>query len=75
MGKRELLALFCLSPWWLMIVVWLFLTMPCGCLQFVNVAFLDHTLTIYKYLKNTEKVNYTIYIWCIKILCQEIAYF
>ena len=35
MGKRELVALLCLSSWYLMIVVWLFLTMPrfffCNC--------------------------------------------
>ena len=28
MGKRELVALLCLSSWCLVIVVWLFLTMP-----------------------------------------------
>ena len=37
MGKRELVALFCLSSWCLVIVVWLFLTMPRVCLQFVFV--------------------------------------
>ena len=35
MGKRELIALFCLSSWCLVIVVWLFLTTPRFCLQFV----------------------------------------
>ena len=43
MGKRELVALLCLSSWCLVIVVWLFLTMPRGCLQFVIVVFPDHT--------------------------------
>ena len=43
MGKRELVALFCLSSWCLVIVVWLFLTMPWVCLQFVIVVFPDHT--------------------------------
>ena len=33
MGKRELVALLCLSSWCLVIVVWLFLTMPRLCLQ------------------------------------------
>ena len=43
MGKRELVALLCLSAWCPMIVVWLFLTMPWACLQFVIVVFPDHT--------------------------------
>ena len=40
MGKRELVALLCLSSWCLVIVVWLFLTVPGACLQFVVVVFL-----------------------------------
>ena len=43
MGKRELVALLCLSSWCFMIVAWLFLTMPRVCLQFVIVVFPDHT--------------------------------
>ena len=43
MGKRELVALLCLSSWCLVIVVLLFLTMPWVCLQFVIVVFPDHT--------------------------------
>ena len=43
MGKRELVALLCLSSWCLVIVVWLFLTMQRVCLQFVIVIFPDHT--------------------------------
>ena len=42
MGKRELVALLCLSSSCLVIVVWLFLTMPRVCLQFVIVVFPDH---------------------------------
>ena len=41
--ERELVALLCLSSWRLVIVVWLFLTMQRGCLQFVIVVFSDHT--------------------------------
>ena len=41
--KSELVALLCLSSWCLMIVVWLFITMPWVCLQFVIVVFPDHT--------------------------------
>ena len=43
MGKRELVALLCLSSWCLVIVVWLFLTIPRVCLQFVIVVLPDHT--------------------------------
>ena len=43
MEKRELVALVYLSSWDLMIVVWLFLTMPWVFLQFVIVIFPDHT--------------------------------
>ena len=39
----ELVALLCFSSLCLMIVVLLFLTIPWVCLQFVIVAFLDHT--------------------------------
>ena len=43
MGKRKLVALLSLSPWCLVIVVWLFLGVPCVCLQFVIVIFPDYT--------------------------------
>ena len=43
MGKRELIALLNLSSWCLVMVERLFLAVPRGCLQFVIVAFLDHT--------------------------------
>ena len=47
MGKRErereLDALLSLSSWCLMLVVWLFLSVPWLCLQFVIVIFPDHT--------------------------------
>ena len=43
MGRRELVAWLCLSSWCLVIAVWLFLTMPRVCLQFVIVVFQDHT--------------------------------
>ena len=43
MGQRELVALLSLSSWCLVIVVWLFLAVPWVCLQFVVVAFPDHT--------------------------------
>ena len=43
MGKRELVALLNLSAWCLMMVEWLFLAVPWGCLWFVFVVFPDHT--------------------------------
>ena len=43
MGKRELIALLNLSSWCLVMVEWLFLAVPQGCLQFVIVVFPDHT--------------------------------
>ena len=56
MGKRELIALLNLSSWCLVMVEWLFLAVPQGCLQFVIVVFPDHThllfLNIVKTIKN-----------------------
>ena len=42
-GKRELVALLYLSSWCLVMVEWLFLAVPWGCLRFVIVGFPDHT--------------------------------
>ena len=47
MGKRELLALLNLSSWCLVMVEWLFLAVPWGCLQFVIVVFPDHTQLLF----------------------------
>ena len=55
MGKRELVVLFSLSSWCLVIVVWLFLTVPRVCLQFVIVVFPGHTH--YKYLRGGGEVD------------------
>ena len=41
--KRELVALLNLSSWCLVMVKWLFLAVPWGCLRFVIVVFPDHT--------------------------------
>ena len=41
-----MIALLSLSSWCLVIVVWLFFSVPWVCLQFVIVIFPDHTLTI-----------------------------
>ena len=41
--KRGLVALLCLSSWCLVIVMWLFHTVPWAGLQCVDVVFLGHT--------------------------------
>ena len=43
MGKRELVALLNLSSWCLVMVEWLFLGVPRGCLRFVIMVFPNHT--------------------------------
>ena len=42
-GFRELVALLNLSSWCMVMVEWLFLAVPWGCLRFVIVVFTDHT--------------------------------
>ena len=46
MEKREQVALLSLSSWCLLMVVWLFLAVPWGCLRFVIVVFPDHTYCV-----------------------------
>ena len=48
MGKRELVVLLNLSSWCLVMVEWLFLAVPWGCLRPVLVVYLIILLTIYK---------------------------
>ena len=43
MGKREQVTLLNLSSWCLVMVRWLFLAVPWGCLRFVIVVFPDHS--------------------------------
>ena len=43
LGKSELVTLLNLSSWCLVMVEWLFLAVPWGCLWFVIVVFPDHT--------------------------------
>ena len=43
MGKIDLIALLYLASWCLVMVEWLFLAVPWGCLRFVIVVFPDHT--------------------------------
>ena len=43
MVKRELISLFNLSSWCLVMAEWIFLAVPWGCLRFVILVFPDHT--------------------------------
>ena len=67
MGKRELVALLSLSYWCRMMVVWLFLAVPCVCLRFVIVVFPDHTHLLFLYLMTVHKLHmctlYFVHIW------------
>ena len=47
MRKRELVALLNLSTWCLVMVEWLFLAVPWGCLRVVIVVFPDHTYLLF----------------------------
>ena len=47
MGKRELVALLNLSSWCLVMVEWLSLAVPLGCLWFVIVVFPDLTRLLF----------------------------
>ena len=49
-GKRELAALLNLSSWCLVMVEWLFLAVPWGCLRFVIVVFPNHTHLLFLHL-------------------------
>ena len=57
MGKRELVAMLNLSPWCLVMVEWLFLAVPWGCLQFVIVVFPDHTHLLFLLCKYISKIT------------------
>ena len=66
-GKRELVALLCLSSCCLMIAVWLFLTMTRVCLHFVIVVFPDHMhllfliINVQKYFLNSIADTQSLY--------------
>ena len=57
MGKRELIALLNLSSWCLVMVEWLFLAVPWGCLRFVIVVFPDRTHLLLFILKHITFVS------------------
>ena len=47
MRKRELNTLLNSSSWCLVMVEWLFLAVPWGCLRFLIVVFPDHTYLLF----------------------------
>ena len=47
LGKRKLVALLNLSSWCHVMVEWLFLAVPLGCLRFVIVVNPDHTHSLF----------------------------
>ena len=57
MGKRELVTLLNLSSWCLVMVEWLFLAVPLGCLRLVIVVFPDHTHYFYGTSKWTPRTH------------------
>ena len=64
MEKRELVALLNLSSWCLVMVEWLFLAVPCGCLRFVIVVLPDHTHVLFLALIPSEARKTLILIYC-----------
>ena len=53
----ELVALLNLSSWCLMMVEWIFLAVPWGCLQFVIVVFPDHTHLLHCVVSLSKNIN------------------
>ena len=67
MGKRDLIVLLCLSSWCLVIVVWLFLTMPRLYLQFVIVVI---PIILTYYLDGEEKAEcYALFVFLVSHDC------
>ena len=63
MGKRELIALLNLFSWCLVMVEWLFLAVPRGCLQFCDCGISwSYSLTIFAKspVRSHEKINKTL---------------
>ena len=67
MGKRGLVVLLNLSSWCLVMVEWLFLAVPWGCLWFVIVVFPDHTQLLFVATESREKI------WPVKCIYAAMA--
>ena len=61
--KRELVALLCLSSWYVVIVIvlWLFLMVPCFGLQYVILVFPDHAHFLFAGMVTS--------CWCFCLFC------
>ena len=59
-GKRELVALLNLPSLRLVMVEWLFLAVPRGCLRFVIVRFPDHTPYCFRHQEEETTAKYCI---------------
>ena len=57
MGKRELVALFNLSFWCLVMGERLFLAVPWGCLRFMIVVFPDHTHLLFLFRNDRARFS------------------
>ena len=66
-----MVALLNLSFWCLVMVEWLFLAVPWGCLRFVIVVFPDHTHLLF-FTCNVNKV-YMYMIWVVSIYAFQIT--
>ena len=71
MGKRQLVALLNVSSWCLVVVGWLFLAMPWGCLRCVIVVYPDHTHLLF-FLQVTDDFVQGVKGTDITIISQEI---
>ena len=74
MGKRELDALLNLSSWCLVMVAWLFLAVPWGCLRFVIVVFPDHSHLLFLIINGTTLSLFSIHLLeaCKRIFCKRV---
>ena len=61
-GEEKAGSLLNLSPWCLVMVERLFLTVPRGCLRFVNVVFTDHTHLLFLILIEDHLKLYMFYL-------------
>ena len=72
MGKRQLVALLSLSSWCLVMVEWLFLAVPWGCLRFVIVVFPDHTHLLFLYILVHLQQQQTVFL--LNFVLEVVAY-
>ena len=62
MGKKELVAFLNLSFWCLVMVEWLFLAVPWGCIRFVIVVYTDQTHLLFLFTVESLFLLYLLFI-------------